>query len=127
MVDRKKGMTRYFSTDISVENSKIIGFIRNTVSRQIIVLLLKNDGCILSEISAFTMKAPSTISWHLQRLISGGIVKKKSVKMTEGTFHYCRCYSISDRIIIEKVISSYKENSLDHLVNDYSDLIDKLM
>lgn len=125
-VDRKSGVTRYYPVYISQEVSKIIGHIKNPVSKQIMSLLLKNNECTLSEITAFTMKAPSTVSWHLQRLIIAGIVRKKSVNVSDGIIYKSRFYHISDKRLIENIISKYIESSLDKVVNGYSDLIDEL-
>ena len=126
VVDRKRGVTRYYPLQISDEILKIIGCIRNSVPKQIISLLIKTNGCTLSEISAFTTKAPSTTSWHLQRLIKAGIVRKDSLNEIHGINYKCRFYQISDKKLVETVLTNYIENALDTTVNDYSDLIDEL-
>jgi predicted transcriptional regulator len=125
-VDRKRGVTRYYPLYISTEISKIIGHIRNSVSRQIISLLVQNNGCTLGEIAACTMKAPSTVSWHLQRLINAGIVKKNSVGKSDGFIYKSSSFHVSDKVLIENVLSNYLESPLDRIVNDYSELIDEL-
>jgi hypothetical protein len=85
-----------------------------------ISMLLQNDGCTLREIAAVTKKAPSTISWHLQRMINAEIVRKVSVG--------CKCssYLVSNRELVAKVLSDFLESPIDKAVNDYSDLIDEL-
>ncbi len=125
VIDRKRGVTRYYPLQISDEISKVIGYIRNSVPRKIISLLIKSNGCTLSEISAFTMKAPSTTSWHLQRLIKAGIVRKDLFNEIHGTNYKSRFYHISDKELVENVLTNYIESPLDRAVNDYSDLIDE--
>lgn len=88
--------------------------------------MIKSNGCTLSEISAFTMKAPSTTSWHLQRLIKAGIVRKDSLNEFHGTNYKSRFYHLSDKALVENVLTNYIESPLDRVVNDYSDLIDEL-
>jgi predicted transcriptional regulator len=82
-VDRKRGVTRYYPIHISTEVSKIISHIKNSVSRHILQLLVERGSCTLSEVATLTNKAPSTISWYLQRLLKAEIVKKN---MSKGCF-----------------------------------------
>ena len=71
------------------------------------------------------LRGASTVSWHLQRLTDAGILKKGSGSIPDR--HYAsRFYYISDKIMIEEILSKYVESPLDKLVNDYSDLMDEL-
>jgi predicted transcriptional regulator len=119
-VDRKRGVTRYYPFHISAEISKIIGHVRNSVSKQIISILLRKNGCTLGEMAVITKKAPSTVSWHLQRMIKAEIIRKVSVGCKFST------YRVLDGKLVEKVLSSYLGSPVDRAVNDYSDLIDEL-
>ena len=68
-VDRLEGKrARYYSIDISADESHILGFIRNNVSRQIVTFILQHELCTFDEILEHIKKAPSTLSWHLKRL-----------------------------------------------------------
>ena len=126
MASRKKGVTRYYPAHISAEISKIIGCIRNPASRQIIAILLKNNGSTLSELTTLTEKAPSTVSWHLHRLVNAGVVIKNSVSDSKVTIYGSKFYHVSDKPMVEEVMSKYVETSIDRLINDYSELIDEL-
>jgi len=64
--DGKRG--RYYPIDILANESNIIGFIRNNVSRQIVTFILEHELCTFGEILEHIKKAPSTLSWHLKRL-----------------------------------------------------------
>jgi predicted transcriptional regulator len=125
-VERKKSVTRYYPPYITTEVSKIIGAIRNPISRQIISLLLKNNGCTFSELTISIRKAPSTVSWHLQRLIDGGIVKKSNGGASDCRHYSSRYYHVLDKITIEYILSKYVESPVDKIVSDYSDLMDEL-
>lgn len=125
-VDRGRRVTRYYPLHISAEISNIIGYVRNSVSRQIVTILSQSNGCTLGEIAAFTNKAPSTVSWHLQRLVKAGIVSKALVRKLDGLIYKSSIYLVSDKELIKKVLNNYVESPLDRATNDYSDLIDEL-
>ena len=74
-VDRSVGKrARYYSIDILTDESHILGFIRNNVSRQIVTFVLEHDLCTFNEILQHIKKAPSTLSWHLKRLSKAAII-----------------------------------------------------
>jgi predicted transcriptional regulator len=124
-VERKKSVTRYFPINLDTEVSKIIGCIRNPVSRQIIVSLLGMEGCSFNELTVFTNRAPSTVSWHLRRLMDAGILRKGTGGISENQ-NPSRFYYIINKAAIQEIISKYVESPVDKLVNDYSDLMDEL-
>ena len=70
--DGKRG--RYYPIDILANESNIIGFIRNNVSRQIVTFILEHGLCIFGEILEHIKRAPSTLSWHLKRLSKAQII-----------------------------------------------------
>lgn len=80
---------------------------------------------VVSEIATLTNKAPSTISWYLQRLLKAEIVKRKPICL-EGIFYKSRFYSVVDKTLVINVLSKYVERSLDKVVNNYSEIIDDL-
>jgi predicted transcriptional regulator len=126
IASRKKGVTRYYPAHISTEISKIIGYIRNPVSRQIIAILLKNNGCTQSQLTTLTEKAPSTVSWHLQKLVNGGVVIKNSVSDSNDMAYRSIFYHVSDKPMVEDVMSKYVESSIDRAINHYTALMDEL-
>ena len=126
-VTRKKNFTRYYPSSMSQEVSNIIGFLRVPISRQIISLLVNNyDGCTFDNFASSIMRVPSTIYWHLQRLIDAGIVKKGFTHYSDDTNRSSRLFYLSEREIVKDTLSKYVESPLDKLINDYSDLIDEL-
>lgn len=125
-VDRRRGVTRYYSLQISSEETRIISHIKNIVSRKILLLLIDRGACTLSEIATLTNKAPSTVSWYLQRLLNANIVKKKSTS-SDGLYYYkSRFYDVVDKMLIMDVISKYVESPIDEVVNNYSEMVDEL-
>jgi predicted transcriptional regulator len=117
-VDRKSRITRYYSPDISNNESNIIGCLRPHTARQIIVFMLEHDLCTFNEIVEHTKKAPSTVSWHLKRFRDSGIV---TVQVGEYTL-----YRIASRALITEILSKYRESFMDKVVSNYIEMIDEL-
>jgi predicted transcriptional regulator len=116
-------ITRYYPNNIPIEETDIIGHIRNSAARQIILFILEHDSCTFNEIIEYTKKAPSTISWHLKRLKDSGII---SVFYN----HTSRCqqlYKIRDFESITSILSKYKQSfAPDAIVNNYTDIMESL-
>jgi predicted transcriptional regulator len=126
-VIRKKNVTRYYPSDMSQQVSNVISYLRNPISRQIISLLVsKSDGCAFDEFTRSITRVPSTIHWHLQRLIDAGIIKKDFMHYSDGSNRSSRLYYLPEREIVKDILSKYVETPLDKLVANYSNLIDDL-
>src|ERR687885_1154521 len=98
-------ITRYYPNNIPIEETDIIGHIRNNAARQIILFILEHDSCTFNEIIEYTKKAPSTISWHLKRLKDSGIIS-----VFYNTNRCQRLYKIRDFESITSVLSKYKQS-----------------
>jgi predicted transcriptional regulator len=112
-------VTRYFIINIPKKDSDIIGHIRSKVIRNIVYFVLKNEFCTFNEIVDHVEKAPSTISWHIKRLKEAGILSTNY-----GNDHFL--YSIADKEIISRILLEYKESFTDRIIENYTDMIDKL-
>jgi predicted transcriptional regulator len=124
-VERRRGVTRYYSVQISSEETKVISHIRNVISRKILLLLIERGSCTLSEIAIVTNKAPSTISWYLQRLLDANIIKKKST-ISDGVFYKSRFYEVVNKILVLDMLSKYVESPFDKVVSNYSEIVEEL-
>ena len=103
-VDRSDGKrARYYSIDILANESNIIGFIRNNVSRQIITFILEHELCTFSEILGHTKKASSTLSWHLKRLSKAAIISVTSGKKYQ-------LYQVLESKFVEEILYRYGES-----------------
>lgn len=137
-VDRRRGVTRYYSIQISSEETRIISHIKNVVSRKILLLLIDRGACTLSEIATLINKAPSTVSWYLQRLLNANIIEKKKKSACsgiggggdvdgDGAYNYkSKLYDVVDKMLVMDVISKYVESPIDEVVNNYSEMVDEL-
>ena len=117
-------ITRYYHNDIPIEETNIIGHIRNNAARQIILFILEHDLCTFNEIIEHTKKAPSTISWHLKRLKDAGIII--SVRNSDNNYNYQQLYKVSDFELVTDVLSKHKESFTDKVVNNYTEIIEDL-
>ena len=119
-VDRRRNkITRYYLTGVPDEDSDLIGQMRNKVTRQLVLFILEHDRCTFGEIVDNSGKAPSTISWHLNRLRDTGII---STSIGERSHHY----TIVDSREVKKILVIYKDAFLDKIVDNYVGIIDQL-
>jgi predicted transcriptional regulator len=124
-VERRRGVTRYYSVQISSEESRVISHIRNVISRKILLLMIDRGSCTLSEIAVLTYKAPSTISWYLQRLLDANIIKKKSTS-SDGVYYKSRFYEVVNKILVLDMLSKYVESPFEKVVSNYSEIVEEL-
>jgi predicted transcriptional regulator len=112
-------VTRYFSYDVSLHETYIIGLLRQETSRKIIMYILEKGTCGFNDIIIHTRKVPSTISWHMARLKAANIVKVRK----QYEFNY---YEIGmDRLILQDLLSKYKSSFTEKIVDDYIDMINE--
>lgn len=112
------GKTRYYSMAVSDEETRIIGCAKNSTAKEMMFLMLEREYCTFSELVEGVKRSPSTVSWHMKRLVAANVVKVRN-----GEFSL---YSLSDRNKVLDVLSKYKESLVDAAANNYTDLIDEL-
>jgi predicted transcriptional regulator len=118
-VDRKKiRTTRYYTVNISREESDLIGYFRNDIVKQIIVFILEHELCTFDEIVERIKKSPSTMSWHLKRLKDAGIIS-----VYYGKY---QLYKVTNREIVAEVLYKYKESFAARIIDNYTEMIDEL-
>ena len=112
-------VTRYFVANISKQDSNIISCLRSRVTRNIMIFVLQNESCTFNEIVDHVGKAPSTISRYIRKLREVGILRTKY-----GNDRLL--YSIADTIMVNRVLLEYKGTFTDRVIDNYTDMIDKL-
>ena len=117
-VDRRPGMTRYFSTSVSDKESDVLRNVRRESIRKILLFLLDHDLCTFNEIVDYMHKAPATISSHLTRLKKEGIITVRY-----GEYHL---YRLADKELISDVLSKYKSSFADKVVDNYVEIVEEL-
>jgi predicted transcriptional regulator len=112
-------VTRYFSYDVSLHETYVIGLLRQETSRKIIMYILEKGTCGFNDIIIHTRKVPSTISWHMARLKAANIVKVRK----QYEFNY---YEIGmDNLILQDLLSKYKSSYTEKIVDDYIEMINE--
>ena len=112
-------VTRYFVANISKQDSNIISCLRSKVTRNIMIFVLQNEFCTFNEIVDHVGKAPSTISWHIKRLKQAGLLR-----VIYGSDSLL--YSVTEKDLVDKVLSKYKEMFTERVIDDYTEMVDKL-
>ena len=108
---KEDNTVRYFPREFQLENIKLLTFLRQTTIRKIILFILTNENCQHKDIIRFVRLSPSTVSWHLNKLVTASIVAPKRVGRKIK-------YKIAtDKKEIIKLLITYKESFLDSLVN----------
>jgi predicted transcriptional regulator len=113
--DGKRG--RYYPVDILENETNIVGFIRNNVSRQIVTFILEHEHCTFGEIQEHIKKAPSTLSLHLKRLSKAAII---SVAYGEEY----QLYQVSNSKFVEEILCKYGESFRAQVANRYYQIFD---
>ena len=112
-------VTRYFSYDVSLHETYVIGLLQQETSRKIIMYILEKGTCGFNDIIIHTRKVPSTISWHMARLKAANIVKVRK----QYEFNY---YEIGmDKLILQDLLSKYKSSFTEKIVDDYIEMINE--
>jgi len=72
---KERGYTRcYIKGEVGVEDKKILSILRQELPLKIVLFLLKNPFSKHKDILGFLDVAPSTLSYHLKKLMDKGIV-----------------------------------------------------
>jgi predicted transcriptional regulator len=108
--DGRRG--RYYPIDILANESNIIGFIRNNVSRQIVTFILEHELCTFGEILEHIKRAPSTLSWHLKRLSKAAIIS-----ITYGKEY--QLYQVLNSKFVQEILYKYGESFKEQVANGY--------
>jgi predicted transcriptional regulator len=102
MVNRSKNSTAYYPKGIKAAELHLIENLRNNIDRKIVQYLLDQGKTAFYDIVNYSKRAPSTVSWHLNRL--------KDNKIVISTNYHNRkpqAYKIAEKDTITKILSKY--------------------
>jgi len=116
IVFRKDGRyTRYFATrKVGREDKKIIAILRQNTPRAMVLYLLTRPNAIHKEIAKSVGKSPSTVSFHLKKMVGVGIVEAVSLGRETA-------YHIADEDKVVNTLLTYKETFVDDAVDRFID------
>ena len=93
--------TGYYPKNITTTEFHIISNLRNKTQKRIVQFLLKQGQFTFNEIVNYVNRAPSTTSWHLNKL-------KNADMIASNNRNSRRChYKIRNRSYVTRIISKY--------------------
>ena len=94
-------VTSYYPKNIRTKELHIISNLRNNTEKRIVQFLLEQGQSTFNDIVKYTDRAPSTISWHLN--------KPKNAELITSNNHHGRPrpYKIRNKKSVAKIISKY--------------------
>ncbi|HDD60357.1 transcriptional regulator [Thermoplasmatales archaeon ex4484_36] len=110
---REGGYIRYYPVQGLKESEKrALAFLRQEIPRAIIIHILMNPGSTHGDILSGVRISGATLSYHLKRMVSRGIVKEE-VRGRE------KHYTIADPDEIAALLVTYRRSFLDSLVDSF--------
>jgi len=102
----ESGYTRYYvKGEIGTEDKKVLALLRQNVPLRIAILLLKCESSQHKELLQNLDVAPSTLSYHLKKLVKCGIISVQTYGVEKG-------YSIINKEMVTRLLIKYKPYSL---------------
>jgi len=103
---KERGYIRfYIRGDVGTEDKKILSLLRQETPLRIILCLLKNKNMQHKEILKNLEISPSTLSYHLKKLVSHDVVNVQSYGEERG-------YSVNNKTEIVRILVQYKPYSV---------------
>ena len=120
-VERKhaKKSTRYYPNNVSEIESAILSYLRQQPLREIILFILENSQCKVSDIVNYTGKAISTVSSHI------GYLKLEGIISTRRSAHGF-LYSLANQELVANVASKYKMRLIDKSIKNFIGMVEEL-
>jgi predicted transcriptional regulator len=117
--EEKEGkFSRFYSLNSEVKDSKLMNLLRQESVRKIILYLMNKRRASLHSIAENVSLGLSTTSFHLQKLVLGGVVLEKH---SSGKVFF----SIKDKESVLLMLLEYRESFLDSLVDNFIDTWEK--
>jgi len=102
----ESGYTRYYAKgEIGTEDKKALALLRQNVPLRIVILLLKCDSSQHKELLQNLDVAPSTLSYHLKKLVKCGVISVQTYGEEKG-------YSIINKEMVTRLLIRYKPYNL---------------
>ena len=118
-VNRGPRQTRFFSPQITEDESIVIKALRKQTPRDLLLALITEDGLEFSQLVKEVKKSPSTVSLYLSQLVDDGLVEPKLVSLKKR-------YHIKARDLIDKLIEDYRPNVLEKPTSGFEDIFNSL-
>ncbi|SFM68984.1 winged helix-turn-helix transcriptional regulator [Methanolobus profundi] len=110
---------RYFVRDkeLSADERMILSFLRKKACRHILIILMEAPGANNKAISSSVGLSPSTVSWHLNKMVASGVVSRV-VHGRESNFN------VPDPETAAGLMIRYKGSFFDRLLDNFIEMWD---
>lgn len=115
---KEEGYKRYYgkSSDMGISDKKLIALFRQDIPLQIIFLLLQNNNMQHKEILKHFDLAPSTLTYHLNKLLRDGVISVQKYGEDRG-------YAVKNKKSIIEFLRKYK---IYKMMNNFNDIWDNI-
>lgn len=115
--EREGKFVRYHAVRGKEEEAdrKTLGLLRQQSVRRIVLFMLTNKRASNASISRAIGLSPSTTSWHIDKLVSAGLVEKK--RRGRKSFFY-----LTNPNNVAGLLVSYRKSFLDELVDGFAEI-----
>ena len=107
---------RFYPLQITKDESVVIKALRKQTPRDLLLVLIKDDGLEFSQLVKEVKKSPSTVSLYLSQLVEDELVEIKLVELKKR-------YHIKARDLIDKLIEDYRPSLLEKPMSGFEDII----
>ena len=118
-IERTPRVSRFYSYDLSEEESKLVKRLRQETPKRILVSLVENNTLTFQELVQNIRKAPSTTSFYLKQLVSDNII-------ATSRSDFKTVYSVSEKKRIANLIEEYYPDIIEQASDNLSDIIESL-
>ena len=115
-VVRGPRQVRFYSPNITQEESIVIQALKKQTPRDLLLALIKEDGLYFSQLVKEVKKSPSTVSLYLSQIVADELVEIKVIELTKR-------YHIKVRELVDKLIEEHRPGSLDKPTSGFEDII----
>jgi predicted transcriptional regulator len=116
-VEHEEHYKRYYQSKSGIEkkNKKLLSMLRQDIPRRIMVNLLEQDHSSHSDILKHFDISPSTLSFHLKKLVKAKILDREK----QGRVRY---YTLLERDTVMETLITYQESFMDEVVDRFADV-----
>ena len=117
--ERTTRVTRFYSSDLSEDEAKLVKRLRQETPKKILVALVQNDQLTFKELTAKICKSPATTSFYLSQLVKDNIV-------ATSKSDFVKVYFNVERKRIANLIEEYHPDIIEQASDNLSDIISSL-
>ena len=118
-VERTPRVTRFYSSDLSEDEAKLVKRLRQETPKKILVELVQNDQLTFKELVAKICKSPATTSFYLSQLVKDNIV-------ATSKSDFVKVYFNVERKRIANIIEEYHPDIIEQASDNFADIISSL-